>query len=184
MRYLSPAVCATAMLAVFALAVPVAAQTTADVALPPEPRVLYEWFPAGSSTKTIIVSDAELSAPPVQVVPDTEGAAVHSSWSRDGSQFTWEVLRDDDSASVWTANADGSGPIERVVCEGTPCAEMSYPAFSPDGSQLLVTRFDLADDGDWGPSHLVVVDLATGEQTIDRLDRRRDDGVLLWDVVA
>ncbi len=145
------------------ITVPVTESST--LALPPEPLVLYEWYPAGESTKTIIVSDDELTAPPVRVVPESDGDAVHSSWSRDGSQFTWEVLRSD-AASVWTANADGSDPVERVVCEATPCVQISYPAFSPDGSQLLVTRFDIADNGDWGPSHLVVVDLATGEQTI------------------
>jgi Tol biopolymer transport system component/lysophospholipase L1-like esterase len=134
--------------------------------LPPAPLVLYEWYPAGEDTKSIIVSDAELTAPPVRVVPESDGAAIHAAWSHDGSRFTWEVLRNDDTASVWTANADGSDPVERVVCSAAPCVEMSYPAFSPDDEQLLVTRFDAAGDGDWGPSHLVVVDLATGEQTI------------------
>jgi Tol biopolymer transport system component len=43
---------------------------------------------------------------------------------------------------------------------------MSYPSFSPDDSQLLVTQFDMDANGDWGPSHLVLVDLATGEQTV------------------
>jgi Tol biopolymer transport system component len=145
---------------------PAVAQSPSGVALPPEPRVLYEWYPAGESTKTIIVSDQALTAPPVRVVPETDGAAIHSSWSRDGARFTWEVLRGNDTASVWTANADGSDPEERVVCQGPPCVEMSYPTFSPDGSKLLVTRFDLVKPGVWGPSHLVVTDLATGEQTI------------------
>jgi lysophospholipase L1-like esterase len=134
--------------------------------LPPEPLVLYEWYPAGEDTKSIIVSDSELTAPPVRVVPESDGAAIHAGWSHDGSHFTWEVLSDDDTSSVWIANADGSDPVERVVCAAAPCVEMSYPAFSPDDGQLLVTRFDIADDGDWGPSHLVVVDLATGEQTV------------------
>lgn len=135
------------------------------LSLPPEPLVLYEWYPAGGSTKTIIVSDDELTAPPVGVVPESGGAAIHSSWSRDGSQFTWELLAGD-TATVWTANADASDPMERVVCESAPCVQMAYPSFSPDGSQLLVTRFDIAEDGDWGQSHLVVVDLVTGGQTI------------------
>jgi Tol biopolymer transport system component len=147
------------------------AAATAD--LPPEPRVLFEWFPAGEDTKSIIVSDAELVSPPIRVVPRAEGDAVHASWSSDGTQFTWEVLVHggtsgnlDDTASVWTANADGSDPVERVTCPGPPCVEMSYPAFSPDDRQLLVTRYDLDDGGGWGPSHLVVVDLASGEQTV------------------
>jgi Tol biopolymer transport system component len=155
-----------ASLALATEAAPAAAQAATGIALPPEPRVLDEWYPAGESMKTIIVSDNDLAAPPVRVVPETDGAAIHSSWSPDGSRFTWEVLRGNDTASVWTANADGSDPEERAVCDGPPCVEMSYPAFSPDGSKLLVTRYDFAANGDWGPSHLVVVDLATGQQTI------------------
>ncbi len=143
------------------------ATTTAPAAeLPSPPRVLYEWYPAGENVKTIIVSDETLRTPPVRVVPDGDGAAVHASWSTDGTQLTWEVLRSNDTSSVWTADADGSNPVERVTCLADPCVEMSYPAFSPDDSKLLVTRFDLAPDGNWGVSHLVVVDLATDEQTI------------------
>ncbi|MGE0308898.1 MAG: TolB family protein [Acidimicrobiia bacterium] len=134
--------------------------------LPAEPRVLYEWYPAGEDTKTIIVSDETLATPSVRIVPEGDGAAVHSSWSTDGSQFTWEVLRGNDTSSVWTADADGSNATERVTCLADPCVEMSYPAFSPDDSKLLVTQFDLAPDGNWGVSHLVVVDLATREQTV------------------
>ena len=141
--------------------------TTAPAAgLPSEPRVLYEWYPAGETTKSIIVSDETLAAPPARVVPETDGAAVHSNWSHDGSTFAWEVLRNDDTASVWTANADGSEPTELAVCEAAPCVEMSYPSFSHDDSQLLVTQYDRAADGNWGQSHLVLVDLATGEQTV------------------
>lgn len=136
-----------------------------EVSLPSEPRVLYEWYPAGEGTKSIIVSDATLTAPPVRVVPDADGAAIHSNWSHDGTMFTWEVLRSNDTASVWVANADGSEPTEAAVCEADPCAEISYPSFATGDRQLLVTRFDVADGG-WGPSHLVLVDVDTGDQTI------------------
>ncbi len=145
--------------------------TTADTAgatptptLPPEPLVLYEWYPDGEEMKSIIVSDEQLSAPPVRVVPDGTGAAIHSSWSHDGSQFTWEVLAGE-TASAWTANADGSDPVERAACEADPCVQMAWPAFSPDDSQLLVVQYDIASGGDWGASHLVTVDLETGAQT-------------------
>jgi hypothetical protein len=140
--------------------------TTPPVAdLPVSPRVLYEWYPSDEDVKTVIVSDETLSSPPVRIVPNGDGAALHATWSTDGSQFTWEVLRSDDTSSVWTADADGANAIERVTCLADPCVEMSYPAFSPDDSKLLVTQFDLAPDGNWGVSHLVVVDLATSEQT-------------------
>ncbi len=137
---------------------------TPAVALPPPPLVLSEWYPSGESTKSIIVSDESLTAPPVRVVPKGTGAAVHASWSHDGSEFTWEVLGDD-TATIWTANADGSNAVERVACKAAPCVEMSYPAFSPDDSQMLVVQYDKTSDGDWGSSHLVTVDLETGEQT-------------------
>lgn len=90
---------------------------------------------------------------------------MHANWSRDGSMITWEVL-DGKSASVWTAGADGANATQRATCQAPPCAEMSYPSFTHDDDQLLVTRYDLADDGQWGPSHLVLVDLSTGEQSI------------------
>ena len=143
------------------------APTTAPAAaLPVEPRVLYEWFPADEGVKSIIVSDATLIAPPVRVVPQADGAAVHANWSHDGSMFTWEVLRSDDTSSVWTANADGSNPTVRAVCTAAPCVEMSYPSFSHDDSHLVVTRYDRAGEGTWGQSHLVLVDLSTGDQTV------------------
>jgi hypothetical protein len=135
-------------------------------ALPAEPRVLYEWYPAGEDRKSIIVSDAMLKAPPVRVVPPGDGAAIHSGWSHDGSMFTWEVLRSNDTASVWTANADGSDPTKAVTCQGDPCAEISYPSFATGDSRLLVTQFDRVDERSWGPSHLVLVDLATGTRTV------------------
>jgi hypothetical protein len=133
--------------------------------LPAEPRVLYEWYPADERVKTIIMSDATLSAPPVRVVPAADGAAVHSNWSHDGTMFAWEVLRNDNTSSVWSANADGSRPTERAVCSAAPCVEMSYPSFSSDDSHLLVVQFDLETNGDWGPSHVVLIDLASGNQT-------------------
>jgi len=127
--------------------------------------MLFEWYPAGGDTKSIVVSDATASAPAVQIVPDTAGAAIHANWSHDGTMLTWEVLGDD-TASAWVANADGSLPMEVAVCPGDRCVQMAWPSFSADDTSLLVTRYDLADNGDWGQSHLVLVDIATGEQTV------------------
>lgn len=141
------------------------ASPTGVADLPLEPRVLYEWYPASEDAKSIIVSDETVAAPPMRIVPETDGAAIHSNWSHNGSMFTWEVL-DGDTATIWTANADGSEATERVTCPGEPCVQMSWPSFSTDDTKLLVTRYDLAANGDWGPSHLVIVDLTSGEQTI------------------
>lgn len=150
---------------------PLASAPTTDVSpqgpvdLPAEPRVLYEWTPPGEDVKSIIVSDKTLTASPVRIVPESNGAAIHSNWSHDGSMITWEVLAGD-TATVWTAEADGTEPTERVTCPGEPCVQMAWPSYSNDDRELLVTRYDLAADGDWGPSHLVLVDLASGQQTI------------------
>lgn len=134
--------------------------------LPPEPRILFEWYGTNAQGKSILVTNADATASAVQIVPAVTAAEpVHAQWSRDGSQFTWEVLGRDGTASVWIANADGTQPVMVAQCEEDPCAQVAYPSFSPDGSQLLVTRYDSADVG-WGPSHLVVVDLVTGTQTI------------------
>ena len=142
-----------------------AASHVTATTLPPEPLVLYEWFPVAGAEQVGHRVRRPLAAGPVQIVPDTNGDALHSDWSHDGSMFTWEVLADD-TATVWTANADGSDPQERAVCPEDPCVQMAWPSFSSDDTQLLVTRYDLAADGDWGPSHLVLVDLASGEQTV------------------
>jgi Tol biopolymer transport system component len=128
-------------------------------------QVVYEWYPAGGDRKTIVVSNGSLTDPATRVVPETRGAAVHANWSRDGSTIAWEVL-DGDRASIWTADADGSDATERVTCLGERCVQMSWPSFTAGDTHLLVTRYDLEPSGDWGPSHLVLVDQATGEQTI------------------
>jgi Tol biopolymer transport system component len=132
-----------------------------------DPLVLFEWYPDGASEKSIVVRDISLAPPSESVVPESHAAAVHASWSADGSEIAWELLdTSTDEASVWTAEADGSNARQRVACQGAPCVEVSYPMFSPDGSRMLVTRFDKNHDGQWGASHLVVVDLTTDEQQI------------------
>jgi hypothetical protein len=127
--------------------------------------MLFEWYPAGGNTKTIVVSDASVDAPAVQIVPDAAGAAIHANWSHDGTMFTWEVLGGD-TASAWVANADGSSATEVATCPGDPCVQVAWPSFSHDDRSLLITRYDRVDSGDWGPSHLVLVDLVSGEQTV------------------
>lgn len=64
-------------------------------------------------------------------------------------------------ASVWTVGLDGSG-LRQV----TPLRNgiLSYPSsFSPDGSTLAMTQYDLRNG--WGSSAAVAVDLDGGEQT-------------------
>jgi len=151
---------------IVAVATGTARHTGAIADLPASPMVLYEWYPPGEHDKTIIVSDETLTAPPVRIVPETDGEEIHANWSHDGSMLTWEVLRGDDTATVWTANADGSDPKVAAACLADPCVEMSYPSFAAGDERLLVVRYDLDPGGEWGPSHLVLVDLATGEQTV------------------
>lgn len=138
---------------------------TAVADLPASPMILFEWYPAGGDTKTVIVTDEGATVGAVQIVPDAAGNAVHAAWAPSGEEFAWEVLGDPEG-SVWTAKADGSGANETVTCEADPCVQMSFPAYSPDGTRMLVTRYDIDDSGTWSSSHLVIVDLATVDQSV------------------
>lgn len=142
-------------------------ESTPSTTVPDSPLVLFEWYPAGSDRKSLFVSDAELTAPAFSVVPpSTLASTVHADWSPDGQRFAYEVLSDSGPSSIWIANADGSAASEVIFCDAAPCLEMSWPAWSPDGGSILIAQYDEAENGDWGPSHLVTVDLATGERTV------------------
>ena len=44
-----------------------------------------------------------------------------------------------------------------------PCLQRSYPAWSPDNTQLVFVRYDLIKPGTWGQSAIEILDLATGD---------------------
>lgn len=133
------------------------------------------WAPTGQllySRDQLYVADAEgTGEQPLLDEPAAPGASLHGDWSPDGTQVAFEIQGDD--VSVWTVNADGTSPQLRAACTQDPCLQMAEPSWSPDGKQLVVVQYDANPDGTWGPSWLVVVDLATGDTR--RLARTPDD---------
>ncbi len=121
---------------------------------------LYLARPDGSGEK-------RLTEQPVQA----DAGMLHADWSPDGSMLAFEVLADD--ATVWTVGVDGSSPQRVLACTSLPCLQIAQPSWSPDGTQLLVVQYDINPDGTWGPSWLVVADLATG--TRRKIARTPDD---------
>lgn len=143
------------------------ADPTSGATLPDGQLVLFEWYPAGGDQKTIVVSNADLTAPAVEVAePSSSASNVHADWAPERDRFAYEVLTNEGTSSIWVASADGSEGFEAIACDAEPCLQMSWPAWSADGSAILAVQYDLADNGDWGPSHLVVVELETGERTV------------------
>jgi hypothetical protein len=94
--------------------------------------------------------------------------AAHPAWSPDGSTIVFEVWDDaglQPAIELWTVGADGAGARRLAGCDGEPCRQLAYPAYSPDGTRLAFLRYDMRPDGDWGPSHLEVLEIATGDRT-------------------
>lgn len=65
---------------------------------------------------------------------------------------------------MWVVDANGDSAQQVITCEGPPCLQIAFPAWSPDGSQILVIRYDAKPNGRWGNNWLEVVDLETGER--------------------
>jgi Tol biopolymer transport system component len=97
-----------------------------------------------------------------------DGQQEHPDWSPEGTRIAFDRWLPDaanpgrDRIDVWVVDADGSNAGRVASCEA-PCLQVSMPAWSPDGQSLAVVRFDLMDDGIWGPSHLDVVDVRSGD---------------------
>jgi Tol biopolymer transport system component len=106
-----------------------------------------------------------------QLVTGLDGQQEHPDWSPDGSRIAFDHWTPDvavpgrDLIDIWTAAADGSDARRVAACD-LPCFQLSYPAWSPDGTQLAVVRYDEQVGADWGPSAIEVVDLATGARRV------------------
>lgn len=86
----------------------------------------------------------------------TSGCSSGCGWARDKGVLPLDAPIQDERGGGDSSPGSGSAPA----------AGPSWPAFSPDSTRILATRYDRGPDGGWGPSHLVVVDRGTGEQTI------------------
>lgn len=150
------------------LASPTIAQTPSrPPVLPDEPWIVYQ-APAPNGTSPLRLvrpdgSDDHRLLDADRRIPDT----AHPDWSPDGNRIAFDVWTPQPSGphrlTIWTVRADGSDAREVATCQ-PPCLQLSYPAWSPDGRSLALMRFDIRDDGDWGPSAIEVLDLATGER--------------------
>jgi len=100
-----------------------------------------------------------------------DGQQEHPDWSPDGSRIAFDHWTSDPAASgrdlidIWTVAADGSDAKRAAGCE-LPCFQLAYPAWSPDGRQLAVARYDEQVGGNWGPSAIEVIDVATGARRV------------------
>ena len=93
----------------------------------------------------------------------------HPAWSRDGERIAFDLFTQvpgsPDRASIWAVKPDGSDPVELAACE-LPCLQLAYPAWSPDGRELALVRYDYLGDGTWGANAVEVLDLASGDRRV------------------
>ena len=92
----------------------------------------------------------------------------HPDWSPDGSRIAFDRWIDDPGhvsqtrIDLWTVDVDGQEPQRIASCEA-PCLQLSYPAWSPDGSKIALMHFD---DPTTNLSFLEILDLATGVRRV------------------
>jgi Tol biopolymer transport system component len=93
----------------------------------------------------------------------------HPAWSPDGAWVAFDAwFRQPDGPErieTWVARVDGTEARVVAACEA-PCLQLAYPAWSPDGASIAVTRYDIRANGDWGPAAIEVVDVASGERRV------------------
>jgi Tol biopolymer transport system component len=93
----------------------------------------------------------------------------HPAWSPDGERIAFDLFEQvadsPDRVSVWVVGTDGSAATQVATCD-LPCLQLAYPAWSPDGTEIALVRYDYETDGTWGPSAVEVLDLATGERRV------------------
>jgi Tol biopolymer transport system component len=110
-----------------------------------------------NNTTNIWVTDADGSnTKPLTRITAGSGNSFHPKWSPDGSKIAYDSTRALDGSdaantnrtfNIWVMNADGSGatPLARTTAPG---AHSLFPAFSPDGSQVVFNSGRALDGSD------------------------------------
>lgn len=113
------------------------------------------------------------------LVSPPDGRQGHPAWSPDGETIAFDLFTPHpatpgkDRVAIWRVEPDGTNASELAACE-LPCLQLAYPAWSPDGSQIALVAYEVTAEGEWGPSLLQVLDVATGER---RTVTASDDGL-------
>ncbi len=135
--------------------------------LPGEPWIVYP-SPSDSPTGGGLILVREDGTDRHEILSQPDSRRDHPDWSRDGAQLAFEDWHRDatapglDQIDIWISDADGGNPRQVTRCE-SPCLQRSWPAWSPDGTQLALVRYDRLADPLWGPSAIEILDLATGD---------------------
>lgn len=134
-------------------------------------QVVYQW---ASSADRIWMTDAE-GANGQELLDDPPGLNnYHPDWSPDGAQVVFMAEyapgigsshpgADYPHSDIWIADADGTNA--RLLYESPPDMPWSeYPAWSPDGSSVLIVAWDKERNIEVATrSALVAIDVRTGK---------------------
>lgn len=148
----------------------------------PGPWVAYQRWMGGDRTLLGLVRPDGLDDHVLEVTGTPSQDLAHPDWSPDGERIAFDVFYEDPDTSIgsrvspWLVSVEGGAATRLAACE-LPCLQIAYPTWSPDGSQLAVIRYDIAEAGGWGPNTLEVIDAATGER---RVIAASADGLESW----
>ncbi|OGO56697.1 MAG: hypothetical protein A2V85_07680 [Chloroflexi bacterium RBG_16_72_14] len=101
-----------------------------------EPWLVYSWYAPGKTEKDIFLVRQD-GTDDHAILGDVPGAHASPSWYPDGSAIVFAVAdARTPNGSIWTANADGTGPV-MLADGGGACPDgVAHPTWSPDGSKL------------------------------------------------
>ena len=134
-------------------------------------------FAIGLDDGSFQVATMKVDGSDLRILTSTAGFAETPDWSPDGSWLVYShasqpcldfeecVLEDGNLWTLWRMNADGSD--QRLI--GNADTFDWEPRISPDGTEVVFSRFDPADDFSIS---LVIRDLATNEERPVTVDDR------------
>jgi Tol biopolymer transport system component len=67
------------------------------------------------------------------------GSENHPEWSADGNQIAFVHGAPDGTSELWVINADGTDEHLVYSC-ASPCNEVGYPDWSPDGETIYFSE--------------------------------------------